>query len=132
MSNDNFGARLERMLIDRGMTQTDLARKMWNETYVDKRGYEVVKGKDCISGYISGRRQPSRLVYEQMLRALNLTQEELPLLRRGSTKANSRREMEIEELKREIVWITRERDHWKDTAAKMSELALSMAKGERP
>lgn len=87
----NFGARLDRILLDRDMTQTDLARLVWNETYVDKRGYEVVKGKDRISSYINGKQQPSSLVYNKILEVLKLTPEELPLRRRPAEWAAVRR-----------------------------------------
>jgi transcriptional regulator with XRE-family HTH domain len=126
-----FGYTLERILIDRDMTQTDLARLAWNETYVDKRGYEVVAGKDRISSYINGRQLPSRRNYQKLLEVLKLTEDQLPLKRSETANRATRRINRIEELEKEIARLIKERDHWKDTSQKMADLALTLAKANK-
>lgn len=81
--SDSFGARLEAILRQKEWTQTKLAEKVFDQTKKTAEGgkYRIVKGKDQISGYISGRRMPSELVYEKILKALNVTSEDLPLPR---------------------------------------------------
>lgn len=126
--SDTFGARLERILIDRNMTQTDLARLVWNETYADKRGYEVVKGKDAISSYITGRRQPSPLVYNKILNALRISEDELPIRRRQVMETREQRGQALKKsLLDDIASLTAERDYWRDTAKQSAELAMTLA-----
>jgi hypothetical protein len=49
----HWGHRLGRLLIENRMTQSDLARLIWNEERPDARGYTHVVGKDRVSAYIN-------------------------------------------------------------------------------
>lgn len=126
--SDTFGARLERILIDRNMTQTDLAKLVWDEKYTDKRGYEIVKGKDAISSYVTGRRQPSPLVYTKILKALRINEDDLPLRRRQVREGREQRSQALNKhLLDELKILTAERDHWRDTARQLSEVVAALA-----
>jgi transcriptional regulator with XRE-family HTH domain len=74
---ESFGDRLRRILIERNMSQSDLARLVFNETRIDNRGYEVVVGKDRISAYINNRAKPEPKTLRLIANALKMTPEEL-------------------------------------------------------
>lgn len=78
-SQTPFGDRLANVLMDKKLTQTDLARLVFNEPGVDNRGYDIWKGKDRISSYINNRQRPSPRNYRKILEVLEMTPEELPL-----------------------------------------------------
>lgn len=59
------------------MSQSDLARLVFNETRTDNRGYDVVVGKDRISAYINNRAKPEPKTLKQIANALKMTPEEL-------------------------------------------------------
>lgn len=96
---ENFGDRLHRILLEKEMTQSDLARKVWNETRTDARGYEVVVGKDSISRYIHNRATPDPLTLKKIAEALKMAPEDLaPELVAGSKGTTSQPEVRIESL----------------------------------
>ena len=72
-----FAKRLYHALLERGMTQSDLAKKVWNEYRVDTRGYETVVGKDRVSSWIRGRSMPEPHNLIRIAKALNMTPEDL-------------------------------------------------------
>lgn len=73
-----FGLRLKNTLSDRGLSQSDLARRMWpGEFTVDARGYEAPKGKDLISKWIKGASVPDARNLKTLSEALNMSVEEL-------------------------------------------------------
>lgn len=74
---ESFGDRLRRILIERNMSQSDLARLVFNEIRTDNRGYDVVVGKDRISAYINNRAKPEPKTLRQIATALKMTPEEL-------------------------------------------------------
>lgn len=79
-----FGQRLRRLLVQKGMSQTAVARAAAQYT-PDKQF-----GRDLISSYISGRYVPSPINLEALARALDVRAEELlpqanNLPRRGET-----------------------------------------------
>jgi transcriptional regulator with XRE-family HTH domain len=45
-------------MVDRGMSQSDLARAVWGKD-VDSRGYDVAKNRDRISTYLKGNAVPT-------------------------------------------------------------------------
>ena len=49
----HWGHRLGRLLIENRMTQSGLARLVWNEERPDARGYTHVVGKDRISAFVN-------------------------------------------------------------------------------
>lgn len=72
-----FGKRLHNLLVEKGMSQSDLARLVFAETRTDNRGYGVVVGKDRISSYIRGKTTPSPQTLKKIADALRTTPEEL-------------------------------------------------------
>jgi transcriptional regulator with XRE-family HTH domain len=74
---ESFGDRLRRILIERNMSQSDLARLVFNETRTDNRGYATVVGKDRISAYINNRAKPEPKTLRLIANALKMTPEEL-------------------------------------------------------
>jgi transcriptional regulator with XRE-family HTH domain len=75
--NQTFAKRLYHALLERGMTQSDLARKIWNETRVDNRGYDQTVGKDRVSSWIRGRSMPEPHNLIKIAKALNMSPEDL-------------------------------------------------------
>jgi hypothetical protein len=72
-----FAKRLYHALLDRGMTQSDLARKVWNETRIDNRGFDTVVGKDRVSSWVRGRSMPEPHNLIKIAKALNMAVEDL-------------------------------------------------------
>lgn len=61
----SFSERLKQARLDRGLSQSDLARDIWGEM-ADTRGYMVARNRDRISAWESGRAVPE----EKHLQAL--------------------------------------------------------------
>jgi transcriptional regulator with XRE-family HTH domain len=59
-----------------GLTQSQLAAKIWGQT-VDSKGAKVAKGKDRISEWLSGKARPSAENCEKLARALGLNASDL-------------------------------------------------------
>lgn len=76
LSRQEFARRLQAAMLRRGMNQAALARRAFG-TLTDKRGYEVPKGKDSLSGYLSGKRLPGPTKLAMLARALDMEPEEL-------------------------------------------------------
>lgn len=74
---ESFGDRLRRILIERNMSQSDLARLVFNETRTDNRGYDVVVGKDRISAYVNNRQTPEPKTLKLIAEALKMDPAEL-------------------------------------------------------
>lgn len=74
---ESFGDRLRRILLERRMSQSDLARLVWNETRTDNRGYDVVVGKDRISAYVNNHAAPEPRTLQMIAAALKMSVEEL-------------------------------------------------------
>lgn len=53
-----FASRLQAELDRRGLSASDLARKVWGER-TDKRGYTVARNRDRVSEYLNGRAIPA-------------------------------------------------------------------------
>lgn len=73
---EDFARRLQAKLLERGWSQSDLARKVWGET-TDVRGYTVAKGRDRISAYVRAQQFPDPLNLKQIADALDTTPEDL-------------------------------------------------------
>lgn len=68
-SETTFGDRLQRILDERGLTHSDLARAMFG-TVTDERGYTVAKNRQVIRRYLTGMSEPSRATKAKMVKAL--------------------------------------------------------------
>jgi transcriptional regulator with XRE-family HTH domain len=83
---EEFGKRLYQALIDADMSQSDLAREVFNETKEDPRtGYEIVVGRDRISQYVKGRQFPEPRTFKKICEVLGKKPEELAPKMVGST-----------------------------------------------
>lgn len=57
MVMQKFGSILKQARLDRGLSQSDVAREIWG-SIADPRGYMVARNRDRISAYESGRDIP--------------------------------------------------------------------------
>lgn len=89
MQLEQFARRLHSIMLDKGLSQSELARKIWGST-TDHRGYEVAKNRDRISVYLAGRTIPDPKNLKLLADALDV---------------------EIKELAPELVASAVERDH---------------------
>lgn len=71
-----FAARLKKLMEERGMTQSSLARELWG-TIKDGRGYEVARNRDRISVYLAGLGLPEEDNAKSMAKILGCTVEDL-------------------------------------------------------
>lgn len=58
MKKSRFAERLQRVMTERNLNQSDLAKKIWGEMK-DERGYTVAKGRQQIGRYLSGKAEPN-------------------------------------------------------------------------
>ena len=73
---EQFSRRLGQAMVDAGLSQSELAAKIWGRT-TDNRGYSVAKGRDRISIYLKGMALPDHVNMQKLAEALGLTVEEL-------------------------------------------------------
>lgn len=71
-----FADRLKELRVERGLSQSDLARLIWGET-TDERGYKVANKRGRISAYEAGRAIPEPHNLTSLAEALGVTIEEL-------------------------------------------------------
>ncbi len=73
---ETFARNLNQIMIDRGVTQSDIARALWGET-VTNDGKTAAKGRDRISVYLKGRTVPNQKTLKSIAEVLNVPVEEL-------------------------------------------------------
>jgi transcriptional regulator with XRE-family HTH domain len=71
-----FGQRLQQVLDQRDMTQSDLARVVWGKITL-KNGYEGARNRDRISKYLRGLETPERSTVKKIAKALGVRASEL-------------------------------------------------------
>jgi transcriptional regulator with XRE-family HTH domain len=71
-----FAHRLNALLREKNVTQSQVAGKMWGHT-VDSKGAKVAKGRDRLSVWCSGKSYPSAENLELLAKALGVTVGEL-------------------------------------------------------
>jgi transcriptional regulator with XRE-family HTH domain len=72
----SFAHRLNALLRERNLTQSQVAGRMWDYT-VDSKGAKVAKGRDRLSVWCSGKSFPSAENLELLAKALGVTVGEL-------------------------------------------------------
>jgi transcriptional regulator with XRE-family HTH domain len=87
--NDDFAARLQALMDERGLNQSDLAAKLWGRG-VDAKGSSVAKGRDRIWAWVNGKSCPNRtnvirLAQELGVETSDLGLRQLPQARREPT-----------------------------------------------
>lgn len=67
-----LGKKLEEALLNSGMTQSDLARKLFpeNKPKYDARGYQITKGRDVVSSWCRDKATPSPANMRKLFDAL--------------------------------------------------------------
>lgn len=75
-ANDTFARRLHRAMLEKKLSQSDLARKVWG-TIPNKAGYEVARNRDRISVYLRGETKPDQKNLQTIADALGMTVEDL-------------------------------------------------------
>lgn len=76
MDAETFGKRLHNLLLSRGISQSDLAAKIWGR-YKDNRGFDVARNRDRISIYLKGASMPDAPNLKKIADALSMTVHEL-------------------------------------------------------
>lgn len=71
-----FAANLVRVMAEKGMTQSDLARAIWGHQ-TDTRGRNVAKNRKYISSYVNGEQMPKPEMVRQLASALGVAPTEL-------------------------------------------------------
>ena len=72
-----FATNLRVAMLAKGMSQSDLARAVWQETRKDKNGYQQPVGKDRINAYVNGKVFPRDDTLAKIASALDTTPEQL-------------------------------------------------------
>jgi transcriptional regulator with XRE-family HTH domain len=72
-----FARKLHQLMVERGLSQSDLARRIWGERIDNKTGYPVAKNRDRISVYLRGNSYPDPENLEKLAEALGVTVESL-------------------------------------------------------
>ncbi len=78
--HENFARRLHKLMLEKGMSQSDLARKVWGEIEVtDKYGRtaNAARNRDRISVYLKGAGFPDPKNLAKIAKALGTTAEDL-------------------------------------------------------
>jgi transcriptional regulator with XRE-family HTH domain len=86
-----FPRRLRAELDKQGLTQSQLAVRIWGHT-IDSKGAKVAKGKDRISEWLSGKARPSAENCEKLARELGLKVSDLVVMtasHHGSRRAET-------------------------------------------
>lgn len=73
---ENFARKLHKHMVERGMSQSDLARAAFGTT-TDPRGYTVARSRDRISSYLRGASLPDPINLQKIADALGINKEEL-------------------------------------------------------
>lgn len=76
LRNQEFARRLYKLLIEKGWSQSDLARRAFG-TKLDERGYKVAKGRDRISVYLRGAGYPEPKTLAKIAKVLGVSMEAL-------------------------------------------------------
>jgi transcriptional regulator with XRE-family HTH domain len=72
----DFAKRLRGMMDERGLSQSDLAARIWDR-YVNTEGKYVARGRDRISVWLAGKSEPSKGNLEKLAKALGVEPSEL-------------------------------------------------------
>jgi transcriptional regulator with XRE-family HTH domain len=72
----NFSRRLHEIMIEKGLSQSDLARKIWG-TIENNQGYTVAKNRDRISVWLRGEVIPDARNMKMLAEALDTELEDL-------------------------------------------------------
>lgn len=71
-----FAERLHQLMIEKGLSQSELARAVWGETK-DSRGYSVARNRDRISAWLRGETVPEAANLSRLAQALDTPVTEL-------------------------------------------------------
>ncbi len=71
IQNENFARRLQQLMVERGLSQSDLARTIWGET-TNADGRTVARNRDRISVYLKGKTVPDPVNLQKLAEALGV------------------------------------------------------------
>ena len=77
IANGPFAARLHKIMMDRGLTDSDLAKLIWGTRIDPATNYEVARNRDRVGVYLAGTGKPNRKTLKLMADKLNLPVTEL-------------------------------------------------------
>jgi transcriptional regulator with XRE-family HTH domain len=88
MRKTAFAERLERIMMERNLSRSDVARLIWG-TMTDERGYTVARNRQVLGKYLSGEVEPRMSTKRRMAEVLSVPMAALdpssdPLDRPGS------------------------------------------------
>lgn len=77
LSRQEFARRLHKLMLEKNMTPSDLARKAFGSRKDPATGYQVAKSRDAVSTYLRGRNLPGPLNLKRIADALGVKPEDL-------------------------------------------------------
>lgn len=72
-----FAYNLRQRIIDANLSASDVARRIWDTTYTDARGFSCVKHRDRVASWQAGKSFPSPINLAKLAKALRCTVEDL-------------------------------------------------------
>ena len=70
---EDFARRLQALLLERGLTRSDLARSIYG-SQTDSRGFTGAKGRDRVGAWVSGKAFPDRAHLMNLCEALGVSE----------------------------------------------------------
>lgn len=76
IEQDQFARRLHAAMVNKGLSNSDLARAVWGET-TDTKGYKVARNRDRIAVYLKGAGMPEAGTLHKLAEVLGVPKEQL-------------------------------------------------------
>lgn len=73
---DEFARRLQTAMLNKGLSNSDLARAVWGETE-DSKGYKVARNRDRVAVYLAGKGFPEMGTLHKLAGVLGVSKEDL-------------------------------------------------------
>lgn len=81
MATSEFSKWLEKTMVDKNLSQSDVARMIWGEV-IDERGYASARNRQQVGKWVRGEVEPRRLTQLKVSRAIGVP---LPSSRKSGT-----------------------------------------------
>lgn len=102
-NDPTFGDRLQRIMTEKRMTASDVARGVWG-TMTDERGYTVPRNRQAIGRYIRGESYPTYATKQLLCEALGVSYSQLFPKERPESRPGSG--VTLEQLDRKMSHLT--------------------------
>ena len=76
MEMETFARRLHQVMLEKKISQSDLARRMWGST-TDSRGFNVAKNRERVCIWLKGKSYPDQINLQRLADTLGMKIEEL-------------------------------------------------------